>query len=292
MSGLVDEIQQDALDASVSIAMLLRKVRLAAAKLNLPSIEAWVELELNGYPAKVPPYRVLRGRPRAHNPFNGWIPIHASAEWMDVISQVKTGQSVTELEHILSRDGTIHIPIDPELVDIINQNMRVPFAEMSVFLERADVTGILERVRTMVLDWAIALHKAGIQGEGMSFKKEEKVAAQNNPAITIGSVGTLVGVVGNNNHVRDIVGKSVNVTEIRDLAQQLNDNHTNLVKAGADDQALSKAVKGIIFETDKSEPDSAVLAGLLSDARSALTGAAGNLMASGALTLIASLIGS
>lgn len=292
MSGLVEELQRDALDATVSVSMLLRKVRLAAAKLNLPSVEAWVETELNGYTGNVPPYRILRGRPRALNPIRGWIPIQATAEWHAVLGVTKTGQPIGEMEHILSREGTIHIPIDRDMIDLVNQNMHVPFAEMSVFVGRAEIAGILDRVRTMVLDWAIALEREGIKGEGMSFKQTEKAAAANNPAINIGNIGTFVGFVGNNNNVRDVAGGSISSAQIRNLAEQLRSNHETLVNAGANSSALSSAVEGLLIEAGRSDPSATNVRSLLLDARAALAGAAGNLMASGALQMIGAMVGS
>jgi AbiTii len=77
--GLVSEIQRDALDPSVKVSTLLRKVRLAAAKLNLTTVEGWVEKELKGYPDEVPEYRQTRGQVRYWNPHHGWQPVAGDA---------------------------------------------------------------------------------------------------------------------------------------------------------------------------------------------------------------------
>jgi hypothetical protein len=173
--------------------------------------------------------------------------------------------------------------MQPEMIDLLNTQMRVPFAEMSIFIERADIAGILERVRTLVLDWAIGLERAGIMGEGMTFKREERAAAQNSPAITIGSVGTLVGVVGSHNTVGDIVGGSSDTTQVRELTQQLQQHHASLVGAGANEALLSRAVDNLSVEINKPAPDAGIIRALLSDARMALSGATGSLLATGAL---------
>ena len=54
-SGLIEEIQREALDASVSVGGLLRKVKLAAAKLRLAKVEQWVDSELKGYGERIAP---------------------------------------------------------------------------------------------------------------------------------------------------------------------------------------------------------------------------------------------
>lgn len=49
MTGLIHEIQADALDQTIPVSTLLRKVKVAAAKLNIATDMKWVERELNGY---------------------------------------------------------------------------------------------------------------------------------------------------------------------------------------------------------------------------------------------------
>lgn len=293
MSGLVEEIQRNALNPDVGVSTLLRKVKLAAAKLRLPTIEAWVESELNGYEGTVPAYRQFSGIPKAYNPFRGWIAIQLPADMYEKLSETTTRQSVAEIEDLLasSANNTFHTPLNRNIVDLLNQGMQVQFPDMSIFVARSQLTAILDKVRNLVLDWAIALEKNGITGEGMSFSQEEKSAAQRDASVSIGSVGTIVGVIGGQNTVRDIVGGNINPTSVRDLAQQLRTSHEVLVNAGADGQFLSAVVKALIVESEKPQPNQGVLRGLLGDARSALAGAAGNLMASGALALISSMLG-
>lgn len=295
MSGLVEEIQRDALDPQTSVSTLLRKVKLAAAKLQLPAVEEWVDHELNGYgQSPVPPYRQIKGVPKALNPFNGWIPMMGDPEMIEEISRAHNGQAIAAIEDLLEdrENNSFKQPLPPQLINLLNKGSRVEFGEMVNFIGRGALVGIIDKVRNMVLDWAIELEKSGVKGEGMSFKAEEKIAAQSNPAITIGAVGSFVGVIGSHNNVHDIVGGSLNITQVRDLAQQLRLGHDALVDAGADGGALSSAVDGLIIEAEKSEPDTGRLRGLLTDTRSALAGAAGNLMASGALALIGSMLGS
>src|SRR4051812_11079501 len=72
---LLEQIQRDAIDPNVRVSDLLRRVKLAAAKLDLGAVEDWVDHELNGYKAEVPAYREVHGYLMAFNPFRGWIPV-------------------------------------------------------------------------------------------------------------------------------------------------------------------------------------------------------------------------
>jgi hypothetical protein len=52
MTSLVEELQRDALDSSVSVLDLLRKALVVATKLNIDEFKEWIELELKGYSDK------------------------------------------------------------------------------------------------------------------------------------------------------------------------------------------------------------------------------------------------
>ncbi|SFK56458.1 hypothetical protein SAMN04488518_106241 [Pseudovibrio ascidiaceicola] len=295
MASLVEEIQREALDTRTSITTLLRKVKLAAAKLRLSEIEAWVDNELNGYFNKdVPPYRKARGIPKAHNPFNGWIPImDRDGSLIELISQVKLRQAISAIEDLLTNgDGdSFQVPLPPKLISQLNAQAGFEFGEMVNFIGRGALVNVIDQVRTKVLDWAIELEKSGIKGNGISFNAEEIQAAKNNAGINIGSVGTLVGVIGNQNQVNDIVGGNLNTSEVRRLAQQLEINLPELVSSGANEDFLSPTIQKLLNETEKPDPSKKAINGLLGDLRTALAGATGNLMATGALSMINSILG-
>jgi hypothetical protein len=286
MVGLVEEIQADALDARIPVSTLLRKVKVAAVKLKLAAVENWVNMELNGYSGNLPEYRELKGRPKAYNPIRGqWIPIiDPNPEVQAVLSQASTGQSIAEIEDLLKQDskGTLQKPLPTEIISAINQSNRFPLGEMSVHISRSDIAGILDRVRTMILDWALELEKHGVMGEGLSFTKEEKERA-----VTNYNIQNFNGVIGNNNQVRDIIGGDINLTDVRRLTEQLRSRLGDLAEEGADADAVDKATSAILQQLEASKPDHGVIRGLLQDCRNAISNAAGGMISSGALALIA-----
>ena len=54
MSGIVLELQREALDETVSTESLLRKAYLVAKKLKLEEFEDWLSQEQNGYVGQIP----------------------------------------------------------------------------------------------------------------------------------------------------------------------------------------------------------------------------------------------
>jgi AbiTii len=177
MTGLIEEIQRDALDPKSPISALLRKVKVAATKLNLPPTERWVDRELSGYnnATALPAYRELIGHPRALNPYRGWIPILLGNK---------------ELDQMLASCG-----------------------------------------------------------------------------------------------VRE------SVASLECIADQLQPHLAALKAAGADGPLLDKSLGTIHKQGTSSNPDQSALRGALTDLRNALSGAAGNLIASGAITMIAKMLG-
>ncbi|HKD31041.1 MAG TPA: hypothetical protein VKC66_34680 [Xanthobacteraceae bacterium] len=99
LPSIIEQIQRHALDHSVPISALLRRVKLAAAKLGLGAVEDWVDQELQGYTSDVPEYRVLQGQPMVRNPYSGWSPIGGSVKGL---SKRGNGQSIAEIEHLLA----------------------------------------------------------------------------------------------------------------------------------------------------------------------------------------------
>jgi hypothetical protein len=99
--GLVLEIQRDALDKDVPVTTLLRKVRLAAAKLQLTIVEEWVGHELNGYTGELPAYRKTRGTPTVWNPYHGWQPVGGDVAFLEIASEVQISESLASIEAAL-----------------------------------------------------------------------------------------------------------------------------------------------------------------------------------------------
>jgi hypothetical protein len=89
VTTLVEKLQSDAMDQSVTVSNLLRRVKFTAAKLGLGRIEDWVEQELNGYEKRVPDYRMVHGRPLGRNPVRGWMPLSGNTE---LLSRVPNGE--------------------------------------------------------------------------------------------------------------------------------------------------------------------------------------------------------
>jgi AbiTii len=176
--ALIDELQLDAADAAVSVSTLLRKALVVAARLGLEDVPQWINKELSGYNYNVdecPPYRMVKGRVRAKDAYRRFIDVHFdSNEFEQNVSEQRINGSIAELETLLSSDGTLSIAYPAESQTILRRVFESADAHFFCVIERARIAAILDQVRNEILRWAIALDKAGVRGEGLSFSPLEK----------------------------------------------------------------------------------------------------------------------
>jgi AbiTii len=294
MASIIEQIQRDALDRSVRVSDLLRRVKLAATKLGLGSVEDWVEHELNGYgKLPVPEYRIINGRPMFQRPLMGagWEPLAGA---VDQLSTRHVSQSIASLEELANapEDSTLHFPFPDTIVEQLNKMNDTVGWGMTLEVSRSSIVSILDRVRTSVLDWALKMEQAGVLGSEFSFDATDKVKARSaTTTINIGSIGSFAGNLGAGNVAGDITVQGLDLKLVRNLSDQLKAHADELTSAGADGPTLRARLDQLEVELKKSRPATSVLRGLLVDVRNAVAGAAGNLMATGATALINQILG-
>ncbi|MDH4206529.1 MAG: hypothetical protein OEV45_13470 [Desulfobacteraceae bacterium] len=148
--------------------------------------QQWIEKELNGYgeSENIPDHRECSGQVRGWNPYRGWVPvIFADPKEGEFLSKRKTGQSFAELEELIKGNGKnsyIHMPFSQEVQKKLSKGFGFQ-TNVSLFVSRTVILGIVEAVRTIILNWALKLEEEGILGEGLSFSKKEKEAAIHSP---------------------------------------------------------------------------------------------------------------
>jgi len=290
MTGLIEQIQRDAANRDIPVDATLRRVKLAAAKLNLGMLENWVTDELSGYRGEVPDYRKLQGQPAAWNPYNGWVPIHSDNEcFMDIISSVPVPQSIGSLIDTLniSEGGMLDFPLPLGLVSELNKYMNFQTTRAVVKLGRGQAVSIVDRVRDLILDWSIKMEAQGIVGDGLSFTTEEKTQAKRSmTTIHIGSIENFAGNLGADQVAGDVTLTPEAKTDLLALANELETSFDHLVAMGANERHFRVALDVFKAETIVDSPSNSKIKSLLEDIRSALAGATGNLLAEGAKSMI------
>jgi len=99
------------------------------------------------------------------------------------LSKRMCSQSIPELEHLLEKptnESLLHMPFPPEMGSQLSEAVEYE-TKFSLFVQKVSIKGIIETVRTIVLNWGLNLEKEGILGEGLSFSSKEKEAAKQSP---------------------------------------------------------------------------------------------------------------
>jgi hypothetical protein len=284
--SLIDQLQADALNPSVSIADLLRKTKAAAVKLRRPDLAAWVDQELFGYrnDIVVPEYRNLHTELKFFNPVRGWCPI------VDGGHEVACKQPISELLSLLeSKSSSFMISVPPEVVQHFSKRIGT-FVDVKQEVQRSSVAGIADAVRSTVLDWALKLEEAGVHGEGLSFSASEAQRAQS-VVINIGSIANATGLGAfGDNAVITATHKFTNVDELATAVQKLVDEINRLLPiSGLPEQTIENvgpAITELRNAAHSTEPDMGRLRRGLEALREVMIHAGGHVVGAGILSLI------
>lgn len=254
MTGLIDEIIRDASDGASSVSTLLRRMKVAAARLKLPDAIQWIEHELNGYPPdmKLPEYRCIGGVPQAHFANRGWqnIALGDDPKWNAMYSIALFNVSIAEVEAHLDGEPTLRLTLMEELERIaVSQYHGVD--KVAVCVGRGKMHDILNGVRNRALDWALALDAAGVTGEGMSFTVEEKKAAA---SVTIHNNHLTLSGTGNRAYLNS-TDNSVN-----SISENVFGNIRTEIEQKVTDPAARIALTEAVSAMEKAEAGSSIFA--------------------------------
>lgn len=277
---LVHDLQKKALDQNISIGNLLRNAYTVAVKLNLPDFEQWLNNELKGYKDanNLPDYRFVTGFMRYYNPYHGWQDVTIKdTKLVRALEHLPIVDKISEVEQLSKSPEEIYRKLPPE--------MAISFARKNygmsalIFLGKQQLHGIVDSVRTKILDWSLILEKKGILGEEMTFSETERTTAQN---ITInnfvGSVANAPVQQGNGNTI-----KIENCKSELDTAKFLLDELKKIIENMPNDTTKETAhadVETIERQLKSPEPKMNVIKELFQSVRNVLEGTFGSLIAS------------
>lgn len=295
---LVRRLQSDAADSSKSVSDLLRLAKLVAAKLEATDALVWIDRELEGYPNvlanDLPPFRQITGKPRAWNPYHGWQPIlFKDTDTAKAFGYCPIGQSLGSLEATLrtaDSSGSFEFDYPPEIA--IELQKAVGFdTKMQVEIGFGSIWNIVDQVRNLILNWSLALEKAGVLGAQMTFSAKEKTEAA---AITHQYFIQNVGVLGNVNkkasvHNVQTASMSLDLDQVSEFLTALRALAGNLPVAVCDQVKVetSKAETALAA----SPPDQRALRAALGAIGNVCEGAAGSVTAVGIVATIKLLLG-
>lgn len=277
---LVQDIQRKALDQKIPISDLLRIAYMVAVKLNLTDFEQWLNNELNGYKNKedLPDYRFVTGFVRSYNPCHGWQDVIVGDKRLNKkLEQIPFLNKIAEVEQFAESELGAYRQLPPNMSRDFSRNHYG--MQAVIFFGNQQFVGIIDSVRTKILDWALTLEQKGILGENMTFNEKERTAAQN---ITInnfvGSVANAPVQQGNSNVMNieqcknELDTAKFLVEEIKKLMDDMPQDENK--------ETLQADIASIECQLKSPKPKMGTIKEFLSSARNILEGAFGSLIAS------------
>ena len=163
MSSLVLDLQQEILSKKCDVLNALRKAHLIASKLQLKSFDIWIQHELNGYEdcsrEEIPDYRKVKGKLKAFNPYNGWIPAQCANDEMEqLICVQKLHQPIGELQELYqqSDSGSFTYQFSASLMESIASMFDTPVPmQFALSISSHLLLSIVEKVKNTLLEWTI-----------------------------------------------------------------------------------------------------------------------------------------
>lgn len=205
--SLLREIQADAIDSGVSIADLLRKCMLLAARLGNEDFKTWVNQELNGYSAKeaLPKYRIIdtisfgqftdgfRCYPKLSIPFS-YIP----EEYHEIIGTHYFTDPISSLDHLIenSDEKSIVIYWPADLIALLGNKIYSGMYCLGAWnpISASTLAAILDTVRTRILEFAIEIEREN-PNAGEAYLNEQPISPEyvrsTFNTVILGNVGNL-----------------------------------------------------------------------------------------------------
>ena len=171
---LLREIQTGAVSSTTDLPGLLRQCKVLAARLKLAELAQWSSVELNGYakPNDVPTYRRIQVRALGHfiGSFNREmknvpIPPISLPEQLRYLAEFHTfTEGVSALAGLTSGSRVLHAKWPADALALLQTE---PILENGLVIvdawsqiPQSAVLGILDTVRTRILDFALAIEAA------------------------------------------------------------------------------------------------------------------------------------
>ena len=192
--SLLDEIRSDLVNESANLANTLRKAKILASSIRLPEFREWVDSELSGYSdmEKVPNYRCLR----PNNLGNFFGPGHSSLRNVplptynlpDSIKDFAENQvfyeGVGQLEAMAAQASeSYQLTWPPEIVivarDAIQMSGGMVLTEAYQPISPQSISGILDQVKTKLLDFVLGLQESNITSEDLDNRTVEPGTVRN-----------------------------------------------------------------------------------------------------------------
>lgn len=296
MSGIVLELQREALDKTVHVSDLLRKSLLVARKLKVNDFESWILSELNGYPnnSSIPEYRWLYGEIKVFNPYNGaWLPIMFQESQSEIylsLTKRPCNQAIVEIDNLISKtkNGHLGMPFSTEIQAKLMKSINYFESPPVLIVPESQLHGIIDTVRTTIIEWALRLEEEGIMGENLSFSDEDRKAASH-IVINVGSMSNSQIQADTSRSQQSLTTLSIDTNTITDFIEKVRLSMSELRLNTNESDELISELNTLEAQVKSPKPKINIIHETMKSVRTILEGAAGKITANGLIKIINSI---
>jgi hypothetical protein len=198
--SIILKLQKKCLDKNESLQDLLREALVISTKLKLYDFKEWINSELKGYSENIPNYRIINVQLKFFNPYHGWLDAIVDDKFEDILRKTNISQPISEIEKTISDyqpNKTLQVDLKGTNILKLQKLYKTDF-KPAQFVNYIQIAGIIDMVRTLLLEWTLKLEEDGIIGnDDLIFTEKEKEMAKN---ITIQNFNGILGNVSNNSN--------------------------------------------------------------------------------------------
>jgi hypothetical protein len=164
--------------------------------------------------------------------------------------------------------------------------------EPVLHISRSQIQGILDAVRTIILEWSLKLEKDGILGQGMTFTQEEKKKAADVIYNVNNFYGNVTGTQIQQETVESAQGITTNIDvgKLKWIVNSIKNNLEQFSLSQEHKNIIQKNISNIEDELAKSKPDILTVRGCLEVFKKILVNVTSNIIASGIIHEIGRLL--
>ncbi len=223
--SIILKLQKKCLDKNESLQDLLREALVISTKLKLYDFKEWINSELKGYSENIPNYRIINVQLKFFNPYHGWLDAIVDDKFEDILRKTNISQPISEIEKTISDyqpNKTLQVDLKGTNILKLQKLYKTDF-KPAQFVNYIQIAGIIDMVRTLLLEWTLKLEEDGIIGnDDLIFTEKEKEMAKN---INIQNFSGTLGDILNNgnlsieNNPTNIYNENINklIDEIKKL---------------------------------------------------------------------------
>ncbi len=298
MPSLILELQQEAVNSSVPVSELLRKALIVASKLELDEMMEWIDHEMNGYEKgdETPEYRKVEGEFKTYDKYLGWTDVDFEIpEMANILTTRYIGSSVSGLEALISsrpQNMVTAITFDPEQEIELQKNMGTT-SKPYVRINDGDIRSIINKIRNIILKWALDLEKDGILGEGYSFSPSDKELLSPHVLNIETYIGQSVSQVqfGTLSSSQNL---NISTTDLGEVAVVIHEVQESIPKIGLDEEKLLEVqaeLSTIKAQLNSPKPRIPLIASCLQSVKNIAESAAGSAVVALIIEKLDSIIG-